>query len=101
MRHHQAVLGINGDADVVIGVDAVFIGILFRMVKRVHFGIMFQGQRESFDKYAHYCHFLIAFLQGFTHFLHLSDIQLLMEIKMRNGITFSHRFLHALLKTTH
>lgn len=101
VRDDQAVGRVDGDTDIVAGVDAVLEGVDFGVVKRVHLGELFESQRKGLDEDAHYGDLLVVFLQGLSHPLYLSDVELLMKVQVGNGVAFSHRFLHALFVAVH
>ena len=101
MRDHKSIGRVNSDTDVVVRVNSVFIRIDLRVVNWVHFWILFKSKWKCFNKYAHNCYFFITFLQRFSHFFNFCDIQLFMQVQMRNCVTFRHRFLHTFLITTH
>jgi hypothetical protein len=43
MRDYQSILRVNGNADVMAGMNTIFIGICFGMIKGVHLWVVLQG----------------------------------------------------------
>ena len=87
---YEAVGGIDGDADIMTGVNFVLVGVDSRLVNRVHPGILLQRQGKSLDQNAHNRHLLVVGFKGFPHSLDLSDVKLFVEVEVRNGVAFSH-----------
>lgn len=67
----------------------------------VHNWVFLHGQGKSFYHYTHQGYLCICVLYYFAHVLCFCYIKLLMQIKMRNFITLSHRLLHTFLKIWH
>lgn len=88
--HNQSIGGVNGDADVVGAVGSELELVLLWLVGGVDNGVFFQGNRECFDQDPHQGHLSLTPFNHFPHLLSLGDVELLMQVQVRDRVAFCH-----------
>ena len=101
MRDYKSIGWVNGNANIVVGVDAVLKGIFRGVVDWVHFWILFDSKGKCFNEDTHNSYLFIALFKNFSHFFNFGNIKLFMKVEMWNSIALGHWFLHTFFVVAH
>lgn len=101
MWDNQSIRRINSNTNIMRAVDRILKLRLFRSIGWVHNRILPERKRKCFDHDTHQSNLSFILFEYLSHFFGLCDIELLMEIQVRNLVAFGHRFLHTFFEVSH